>query len=134
MPGLVQDEPGPGSYLGGQWCDKDQKDIPTSRRFFPRRWKQFHCSHCLFLLLCGSEVSRAACSPSGRLSVVCSKRGAWTKSEGQKRGQQRWDAEEGAGGMEVLEVRPKLRLSPIATGLHVPTCHFCVSFFFNRIN
>lgn len=31
----------------------------------------------------------------------------------------------------MLEVRPKLRLSPIATGLRVPTCRFSAPFFLN---
>ena len=64
----------------------------------------------------------------------CNKPGAWAGSEGQERGRQQWEAEEAVGGTEVLEVRPKLRLSPIATGLHVPTCHFSAPFFLNRIN
>lgn len=54
--------------------------------------------------------------------------------EGQERGQQWWEAEEAVGGMEVLEMRPKLQLSPIGTGLRVPMCHLTVPFFLNQIN
>lgn len=64
----------------------------------------------------------------------CNKLGAWARSEGQERGWERWEAEEAVGGTEVLEVRPKLQLSPIATGLRVPMCHFSVPFLLNRIN
>lgn len=64
----------------------------------------------------------------------CSKSGAWAGSEGHERRQQQWEAEVAVGGMEVMEVRPRLRLSPIATELQVPTCHFSAPFFLNRIN
>lgn len=43
---------GPGTALDGQQCNKDQKDISTSRGFFPWRRKLFHCLRCLFLPLC----------------------------------------------------------------------------------
>lgn len=64
----------------------------------------------------------------------CNKLGAQARSEGRERGWQLWEAEEAVGGREVLEVKPKLQLSPIATGLCVPTCHFSAPFFLNRIN
>lgn len=51
---------------------------------------------------------------------------SWEPGQGlrQERGWQQWEAGEAVGGMEALEMRPKLPVSLTAVGLCVPTRHF----------